>query len=114
MTQQEFTVSMARLVRVYGDKTFPEDRTRLIWDRVKDLDHSWLQKVVDRIILSNDPRFNFDEASRGERQAIRALKNTADMLAASDRLASFRTDDGLQKALDLFKVNSLMEAVFKK
>jgi len=114
MTDYEFKTQMQRLSDAFPSHYSSQQRTKLIFERVKDLDLGWFRKLVDRIILTNDPRFNFDEASRGERLARKQINLTTDLIRASEAISEQITDQGFANALAEFGTNSLLDAVFKK
>ena len=113
MLDYEFKKEISRLTEAFPQHFSSGTRIQLIFERIKDFEHSWLRKIVDRIILTNDPRFNFEEAARGERLAKKSLELTRDVIAASEAVSAQISENGLSEALKAFGVNSLTEAIFK-
>lgn len=72
MTQFEFTHNFTRLINTFGARAFPEERTKLIWKQICDMDTAWFSKLCDRIIgdMRQPPMVpDFREAAYKERQS---------------------------------------------
>lgn len=113
MTFEEFSNQAARLSGEFPQHFNSKGRIQLIFERVKDFEESWLRKIVDRIILTNDPRFNFDEAARGERLSRKSSQLACDVIAASDALSDQISEKGLSEALKAFGAKSLTDAILR-
>ena len=50
MTTIHFQSEIERLVKVFGDKAYPKERTKLIWDQVKYLSDEWMTNTVNYFI----------------------------------------------------------------
>jgi len=50
MNPMEFDIQMGRLRNVFGDKNYPDERTKLIWSEVRDLPQYYFAKLCDRFI----------------------------------------------------------------
>jgi hypothetical protein len=111
MLEKEFMIQANRLSEVFPQHFSSQQKLDLIFERVKDFEISWLRKVVDRIILSNDPRFDFDDATRAERIARNNVLLTKDLISAQEELSTKISDQGLSNALKNFGANSLLEAI---
>lgn len=48
----EFSVQIERLKSVYGEKTYSEERCRILWDDVKQMPGGWFKNCVDEFIGS--------------------------------------------------------------
>lgn len=113
MNLNEFKFQMKRLSDQFGEKTFPESRVNLIWSHVSGFEIKWLARIVERMILSNDPRMNFAEVIASEKHARKQIQLTEDCNAAWDALTSNISDDGLARYLKKINANSLVEALEK-
>jgi len=114
MTEVEFKKQVTRLIEVFPQHFSSPTKMQLIFERVKDFEESWFRKLVERIILANDPRFDFDGAARGERLARKSVADTEAMLKLSDSLSQHVSENGLEDALKQFGAKSLTEAIFKR
>lgn len=108
MTEQEFQTEYDKLKSVYADfrNTFKE---MAVAKAVKDMDAKWWRALVNRIILSSNPRLDIDDAARGERLAKKRAEDTKILLEAS----SVASENGLSDVLNRMGAGSLMEAVQK-
>lgn len=71
MNDNEFRIQLDRLRQVYGDRSYPEDRARLLWKAVAAFSGSWLARTVDSMIgsLRQAPMLSdFQEAITQERE----------------------------------------------
>lgn len=109
MTTQEFKAETKRLIEIFPQHFSSQTRVQLIFERVKDLDIGWFRKCVDRMIITNDPRFNFDDAARGERLARKQVELTNDIIRAQEALAENISNQGLEKALAEVGASSLTD-----
>lgn len=114
MNFEEFSAQISRLSGEFPQHFNSKGRVQLIFERVKDFEVAWLRKIVDRIILTNDPRFNFDDAARGERLSRKNTQLTQDVIAASDALSGQISEKGLSEALKAFGANSLLDVLNQK
>lgn len=57
MTPEVFEREMVRLRAAYGDKGYPDDRVKLIWNAVKKMPDVWMENTVNRFIgnMRNSP-----------------------------------------------------------
>lgn len=113
MTKQDFALQMIRLKDNYPQHYGSESKAMLIYERVKDLDVFWFKKTVERILLSGEPRFNFEDAAKNERLHRRSLEFNKDLELANERVKEQMTDEGFQKVLNQFNASSAWEAVLK-
>lgn len=73
MTFQEFQVQLQRLKNCFGDRVYPEERSKLIWREVSSQSVKWLETTTDFFIGSrklNEPPLPSDFATvmREERE----------------------------------------------
>lgn len=111
MTDLEFKEQMKRLVLCFPKEYDSKPRIELIFERVKEFDQNWLRKIVDRIILSNKPDFDFDGAIRGQKLSNLNAQLTLDVIKASDFVGQNISENGLKTALDGFGAATLVEAL---
>jgi hypothetical protein len=50
MNIQEFDLQVNRLKDCFGDRSYSDERVKVIWKEVKDLNGKWFSRVVDRFI----------------------------------------------------------------
>lgn len=50
----QFEKGVNRLRDVYGDRFYPDERVKVLWQEVKDLPDSWFDSVVTRFIAEHD------------------------------------------------------------
>lgn len=108
MTEQEFQSEYDKLKSVYADfrNTFKEIA---VAKAVKDMDPKWWRALVNRIILSSNPRLDIDDAARGERLAKKRAEDTKVLLEAS----VVASENGLSDVLKRMGAGSLLDAVRK-
>lgn len=78
MTNAEFITQMERLARVFGERAYPTERTRLIWEQVSWLSEVSFARIVDDFIgSSRQPPLmpEFRDAIELERARIRGQEN---------------------------------------
>lgn len=114
MTVAEFDREYAKIAEIYPTHFDNPIKKRTIYSYIVDLDAKWWFALVNRIILSSNPRVDIQDAAGGERRARKALELTNDMFAAQDNLSKEITDRGLKDALAKFGANSLLDAIFKQ
>lgn len=114
MMNYEFKVEYDKLVEVYPEQFKSPHKEKIIANYVKDLDAKWWRALVNRMILSSNPRLDIDEAARGERLAKEKLRATRELLSAQDRLSENISASGLSDTLKSLGVKSLLEAIEKK
>lgn len=71
-----FNEQIIRLRGCFGDRAYPDDRAKVIWDEVKFLNNDWLKKTVDKFIgeLRQAPLLiEFREAASRERNLRHAV-----------------------------------------
>ncbi len=109
MTQFEFAQEFARLIETFGARAFPEERNKLIWKQVSDMDIVWFKTLCDRMIgdMRQPPMVpDFREAAYKERQA----RFSRDIEGASKSWDAGEFN-GLQGYLDSIGATSLANAV---
>jgi hypothetical protein len=50
VTQQEFNMQAGRLIETYGEKAYPNERLKIIFDSVQDMPGAWLAQTVTEFI----------------------------------------------------------------
>lgn len=114
MTIIEFDSEYEKLADIYPLYFDNIIKKRVVYSYIVDLDKRWWAALVNRIILSSNPRLDIQDAAGGERRARKSVELTYDLLAAQDKLSDQISDRGLERALAQFGANSLLDAVFKK
>lgn len=113
MTKVEFEKEYQKLEQQYPYEFGNQFKMPIVWNAVKDLKIEWWRALVYRIILSANPKFNIDEAARGERLAVQKIQHTEDMLALEQKAHS-KIGDALTPLLKENKSSSLWELVKKQ
>lgn len=72
MTFQEFQKQMDRIKNTFGDRTYPQERTKVLWSEVAKQTAGWMEKTVTGFIASrqlNNPPLpmDFSQALREQR-----------------------------------------------
>ena len=111
MTKVEFVTEYKRLIEEYENIFKSKNRMALIEQAVMPLSHKWWKGVVDRIIISNNPKMDIYDAARSEAIAINAIKRTKENIEAYEYLTKGITDEGLKGALNAFGAKSIWEAI---
>lgn len=73
MNSIQFTGQFNRLIETYGKKAFPEERNKLIWKQLADMDADWFTRLVDKMIgdLRHAPMLaDFRDAANRERKRL--------------------------------------------
>ena len=112
MTREEFLNEYSKLEKNYGTQNFGRDRGVLLFNQIQDLPVSWLRQIVERILLENNPRFNFLEAVKSEKNAKLSVDRSSEVFAEISRRVE--SERGLENALKAFGAKSLLEAIQKK
>ena len=113
MNKQEFREEYLKLIEEYPQVFESKTRMALIEKHVLHLDAKWWKSLVERIIITNNPRFDISEAARSETHAINAINRTRDTIEAYQRVTQGVTDEGLKTALNAFGAKSVWDAVSK-
>jgi len=50
LLQTEFTHQVDRLKSSFGEKNYPAERIKILWDELRHQDAAWMNKVVTRLI----------------------------------------------------------------
>lgn len=53
MMQQEFMIELDRLKSVYGEKAYPEERVKILWNEFKTYEIARFKKAVDFLVAEN-------------------------------------------------------------
>lgn len=110
MTPKEFSEQIERLSNCFPS-AFPEERIKVIFRHIHDLDLSWWRQTVDRIIITNNPRLDIEEAVRAYRNARGSMKRANNVVAFHESIREQISDEGLSRALKLFGSNNLLDAI---
>ena len=113
MTPAEFKKEYDKLVQVYPrdfESTFIEIA---IGKYIMDLEPRWWATLVNRIILSRNPRLDIEDVARGERLARQKVRDTNALIAMSEKMHKGISEAGLDNALKSFGANSLLDAIKK-
>lgn len=73
MTQFDFARHFDRLIQTFGARAFPEERNKLIWQQLCDMDDDWFGRLVDKMIgdLRQPPMLpDFRDSANRERKRI--------------------------------------------
>jgi hypothetical protein len=111
MTSAEFESQYKILAQTFGAQTFGPNRGALLFKYVSDLPAKWWVSIVERVILVNDPRFNFAEAAAGERRAVIGVRLQRETSEAHENLARNMSDAGMENTLKQFNASSLWQAI---
>lgn len=114
MTLDQFKLEYDKLAKVYPYDFGNEFKERAVFNYIKDLEKKWWAALVNRIILSSNPKLNIEEAAQGERRARKSLELTSGVLAMQDKLAEQISENGLSEALKAFGANSLLDVLRQK
>lgn len=75
ITREQFLLQVQRLCSTFGDRNFPEQRSAMIWDSVKDLDYEPVIGIVDGFIRGSKSTplpIEFSEAAKEIRKGMGA------------------------------------------
>jgi len=114
MTIQEFKVYYDKLGEVYPNIFANQHKEKAVWAYIKDLDFKWWKNLAERMIVSSNPRFDIEDAARGERLARQKYLATKELMQAQERLSENISASGLSDTLKSLGVKSLLEAIEKK
>lgn len=111
MTQAHFNHQMGRMYSLFGEKSFANERLKIIWSIVEDLqDHSFTRIVNHMVSNFRQPPLpkDFREAAIGERNSHADLRSVPDIMKPN-----FKGDGGLQRfmARDYPGCTTLWQAV---
>lgn len=53
MTVEQFDEQMGRLVETYGERSYPNERKKIIWNAVRKLPDYWMESTVTQFIGNN-------------------------------------------------------------
>jgi hypothetical protein len=108
MNYQEFNHQLDRLRDVYGDKSYSDQRTKLLWARINDLSAAWFACLVDGFIETSrqSPMISdFKDAVSNERNRLYKKKKESsfvdenknyDCNSCGDSGFRFKTIDGCE------------------
>lgn len=109
MTKEEFWTEYKKLSNKYPGFYPPQDtiKLRVMFDMVKSFDHRWMVKNVSRIILQNNPVFDWKFAAAAEIKSRNSIARTDALLNRE----SETSDNGLENALSKLGFNSLTDVL---
>ena len=113
MTLQEFNREYQKLSDTYPQHFESEFRKKAIADFVVDLDYRFWASLVNRILVSGDPRLDIMEAAHGERNAKRRARDTLAYLDLQKSLGRYCTDNGLENVVESLGIKSLSDVISK-
>jgi hypothetical protein len=111
MTQLEFEKQAKRLILAFGPESFNQERLKLIFLKVTDLDSSWFEKLVTTLILNGNQRIDFAELIAAEKAKRKSIELTKNVIEASEQIKSEISENGLSDVLKKFHANSLLDAI---
>lgn len=111
MTKQEFTQEWERLQKEFPAQFQSVTRKDLIAKHVISLEVGFWRALVDRMILSNNPRLDIEEAARSERLSRFNQRLAKDAIGAYEVVSQKMTEDGFRDALNKFGATSVWEAI---
>ena len=111
MTKMEFLDHYKKLLSEYPQQFESKYRMELIEKTVIGLPVRWWESLVERIIITNNPRLDIHEAAAGERRALNSVRRTQETLAAYDVVMANISDSGLGDALRSHGAKCLWEAI---
>lgn len=98
MNASHFDEQMKRLYSTFGEKSFSNERIRLIWNHVSDLPDNNFTRIVNHLLSTQRyaplPK-EFKEAAVAERKAMEGDKHSVPAIMTSN----FKGDGSLQKVL---------------
>ena len=113
MTIQDFKLWYDKLSDVYPHIFKNEHKEKAVWTYIKDLEGKWWKNIAERMMVSSNPRFDIEDAARGERLARAKHLSTKEIIQAQDAFYRNISTAGLDNALKALGVNSLLEAIEK-
>lgn len=96
MNQGYFVSQIDRLKDVFGDRAFPDERVRLIWNAVQNLSDQFLRRTVDYFIGYEDraPMMNkWDEQISKEREIVNRKEKQAHSQDAKEFASMYSGED---------------------
>jgi hypothetical protein len=101
MNFSEFSTQIDRLRDCFGDKSFSEERTKMVWRSVQSLGSAWFTQVVDGMIATSKfaplPSDFFEFASL-ERERLWQLEKHQSAEDAKEFMATYGTEEIQQVA----------------
>lgn len=98
MNTNEFNLQMGRLFSLFGEKSFSNERLKMIWNFTSDLSANSFERIIDHMISNFRqtplPK-DFKEAAVGERNNFADLRSVPAIMSPD-----FKGDRGLQMVLE--------------
>lgn len=113
MTELEFERNYKNLSEAFEAFRSPI-RKQMVAQRVMDLSERFWRALVERMIVSGNPRMDIEEACRGERMARFNADRVKQEISAIEAVSERMTAEGFEKTLKSFGATNLAEAVFGK
>lgn len=116
MEKPDFREQYKRLSDVHPKQFNSGEKLNTIWEHVKDLDQDWFRRIVDNVVMSNDPwheRHDIGEAAKGERRARKAQELADGVIKLTENRTGI-SETGLTEVLNHLGVKSLSEAIEKR
>jgi hypothetical protein len=116
MTENDFKKQYARLVEVHPKLYSTKEKMTTIWDHVRDLDSDWLRRIVDSIVMANDPyqeKYDIGYAAQSERRANRSKQFVDDVTNSIHEVNKKISSNGLSKTLGELGSDTVWDAITK-
>lgn len=112
MTKDEFWKEYQRLNKAFVNDFRIDDirKMAVLYDMMKSLDKSFWSKLVARIILTNNPKFDIKAAVVGEIRSIKSITKTHELLSTENENIS---DNGLENFLKRYEFESLVDCLYQ-
>lgn len=110
----EFHRQMDRLQTHFGSWSYKIDDRRLIFSRVNELEIKWLTKMVDKLILENLSKPNWQEMIQHEKTRIRNEKESSLRKAEAIQWSQIQSNEGLEKVVRSIGATSLQDAIERR
>lgn len=104
MIFDEFLVHYKELGEAFGSQNFNAKRGALMFKFVADLERTWWGRIVEQMIITNNPKFAIAEAAQAERRAINSAKRAKEESEAAEALLRNASQSGHEKAMELFNM----------
>ena len=96
MTDQEFRLQIDRMRNTWGEKPFPDERVKLLWQSVNQFSQGWFAGVVDLAIrsLSQPPMpIWFSDHVAEERERLWKIEKEKNRSQAEKFMCDFEGED---------------------
>lgn len=96
MTKEEFQQNYKKLADLYPSQFASKDKAQALANEVKDLSGEWFEKLVNKIIVANDPFMKYMPLIEAEKRRVNQEFSTSEQAKDFEEMRKRSTPYGLE------------------